>query len=221
MGNCCKGSAADSWPADGSAIDTIGGQNGTLVNGVAFGPGKIGQAFVFSGTNEYATFGATAGNFGSSDFTIDFWINTSSTRPEDILTKRLTCVGGNFINVSTTSGRMRLELDQDATQANYVNITSTKAINDGTWHYIALLRIGVTASIYIDGVIDGMATTPNTISISNTGVLQMGTGPCVAANVSNDFTGSLDQINLFTIALTEPQIQATFASGSTARCIIQ
>jgi len=218
-GQCCEGSAADSWPAEGSAVDAIGGQNGTLVNGATYGTGEIGQAFVFNGNSQYAAFGTTAGNFGNADFTIDFWMKTTSTRVEELITKRSTCIGGNFLNVSTSSGRVRFELDQDASQANYLNITSFKAVNDGLWHYVALTRIGTSASIYIDGALDTSGSTTNVVSINNTSSFQMATGPCVAAGATNDFTGSLDQIDLFTVALTQPQIQATYASGSMARCI--
>src|SRR5207253_739186 len=37
------------WPAEGSASDVVGGNNGTLTNGVTFAPGKVGQAFNFDG----------------------------------------------------------------------------------------------------------------------------------------------------------------------------
>jgi hypothetical protein len=38
------------WPAEGDAIDIVGGNNGTLQgNDVTFVPGKVGQAFHFNG----------------------------------------------------------------------------------------------------------------------------------------------------------------------------
>src|SRR5947199_6479234 len=39
------------WRAENSANDSAGGNNGAWVNGASFGPGKVGQAFNFFGTN--------------------------------------------------------------------------------------------------------------------------------------------------------------------------
>src|SRR5262249_2880889 len=39
-----------SWRGEGSANDAQGGNNGTLVGGVTYVPGKVGQAFHFDGT---------------------------------------------------------------------------------------------------------------------------------------------------------------------------
>jgi hypothetical protein len=41
------------WPAEGSADDVIGGDNGTLEGGATFAPGEVGQGFRFDGTNGY------------------------------------------------------------------------------------------------------------------------------------------------------------------------
>ena len=38
------------WPARGNANDLVDGNNGTPEGGVAYGPGKPGQAFVFDGS---------------------------------------------------------------------------------------------------------------------------------------------------------------------------
>ena len=43
------------WPGDGDANDLQGVNNGTLVNGATFAPGKVGQAFSFDGTDDYVS----------------------------------------------------------------------------------------------------------------------------------------------------------------------
>src|SRR5437868_6551239 len=68
------------WSGEGNANDAIGANNGTLHNGVSFVPGKLGQAFSFDGADDYISFGSGIGNFGTNDFTVDFWIKTTAER---------------------------------------------------------------------------------------------------------------------------------------------
>ena len=39
------------WSGEGNANDSVGGNNGTLTGSATFGPGKVGQGFVFDGNN--------------------------------------------------------------------------------------------------------------------------------------------------------------------------
>src|SRR2546427_4543298 len=88
------------WPGNGDANDVVGGNNGTLQGGVTFVPGKVGQAFSFDGVNDYVSFGNTAGNFGTSDFTIEFWIRTTASHSSDsILEKWPTCGPSSKFNI--------------------------------------------------------------------------------------------------------------------------
>lgn len=43
------------WPAEGNAYDTNGGNNGTVEQGVTFGPGEALQAFPLTKTCEEVT----------------------------------------------------------------------------------------------------------------------------------------------------------------------
>src|SRR5437879_1780799 len=65
------------WPAEGNVNDVVGSANGTLQNGATFALGEAGQSFSFDGVDDSVSFGNTAGNFGTNDFTIEFWISTT------------------------------------------------------------------------------------------------------------------------------------------------
>src|SRR5205814_6680636 len=75
------------WPGEGNAADAVDGNHGSLQNGATFATGKVGQAFTFDGANEYVSFGNTAGNFVTNDFSIEFGLNTTSTRLYSVLAK--------------------------------------------------------------------------------------------------------------------------------------
>ena len=65
------------WAAEGDAIDSVGPNSGTLVNGVTFAPGFIGQGFSFDGTSyvQAPTIGMPTGN---QDRTINLWFRINS-----------------------------------------------------------------------------------------------------------------------------------------------
>ena len=65
------------WPADGDAKDNIGGHNGNLINGTAFGTGKLGQAFSFDGVDDYIDLGNW---FTFQDFTVSMWVQTGTSQ---------------------------------------------------------------------------------------------------------------------------------------------
>lgn len=43
------------WGGDNNALDIIGTNHGTLVNGATYAPGLVGQAFSFDGAGDYVT----------------------------------------------------------------------------------------------------------------------------------------------------------------------
>src|SRR5258706_1025271 len=46
----CAPQPSSWWPGDGNATDLVAGNNGTLVGGVTFAQGEVGQAFSFNGS---------------------------------------------------------------------------------------------------------------------------------------------------------------------------
>ncbi len=64
------------WRAEGNAVDSVGGNNGTLVGGVNFGLGEVGEGFVLPGRS-----GITVGNAANlqlQSFTIEAWIRRNN-----------------------------------------------------------------------------------------------------------------------------------------------
>jgi hypothetical protein len=131
-----------------TVTDIADANHGTLQNGATFAAGMVNQAPSLDGVDDYVTFGDTIGNFGTSDFTIDFWIKTNSTRLEGILGKRPVCMHSSFWDIRIgfpSSGLLVIELDQDAAATNYNNFTSTTTVNDGNFHHIVVVRTPIQA----------------------------------------------------------------------------
>ncbi len=63
------------WPGDGNARDIIGGRDGVLMNGAAFAPGMVGQAFSFNGSSFVSVSDDPIWTLGNNPFTIELWAN--------------------------------------------------------------------------------------------------------------------------------------------------
>src|SRR5690349_4825346 len=61
------------WPAEGTANDSVGNNNGTLQNGAGFAPGIVGQAFTFNGTNQWVDVTNSPALNPTNSFTIEGW----------------------------------------------------------------------------------------------------------------------------------------------------
>jgi len=163
-----------------------------------------------SGSQNKVVCGNSIGNFGTSDFTIEFNIKTTSTdsNAEWLLTKRSVCGHASFFNIGITNGFVYLEIDQDNNGTNHNDLASTTAVNDGTWHHVALVRSGTSLTFYIDGIVSGSKTDSFITSVSNSDNLTIG-GFGSTCSSNQNYVGSLDEVRIWNVARTQSQIQAS------------
>ena len=64
------------WNAESDAHDIFGSNSGAISNGVAFGAGKVNQAFQFDGVNDYVRIPFSS-NLFTSNFTFQAWVKPS------------------------------------------------------------------------------------------------------------------------------------------------
>src|SRR5580698_5793604 len=69
------------WPGDGNANDIVDGHRGTLVGGVAFAPGEVGEAFSFDGATGYVRIPSKASLQPPSAISISAWVYPTSFLP--------------------------------------------------------------------------------------------------------------------------------------------
>jgi hypothetical protein len=210
------------WKGDGNANDSVGGHNGSLMSGATFGAGEVGQGFSFNGVGAYVSVPGPVANFGTGDFTIDFWMQTSSTSgTREIINKRVCGDAPDAFEVRI-GDTILVELlrNNDGTGSN---VTSTRTYNDGQFHHIAIVRSGNTLSIYGDGTLDTSITGPNVgaTNINNNLPLGIAGGGCADPNSGDGtatFLGVLDEIELFNRALSPDEIAGIVRAGGLGKC---
>lgn len=208
------------WSAEGDAREAVSGQTATVVGGVSYVPGKVGQAFSFNGSNGYLDFGSKAGNFGTEDYSIVFWIKTTSTDFMDAVLEKWTgCGDGNMFNIrmgypGQPVGHLCSEQKSSTSDSTYVRIVSTRAINDGIYHHVALVRQGTKLSFYTDGAFDISGFAQQVANIDNSVSLTAGRSVCVNWDGTKYFSGQMDELALYNRVLSADEIRQLFDAGN-------
>ena len=211
------------WKGEGDGNDAAGTNSSTLMSGITFPDGKVGQAFNFNGVDSQVRFGNTVGNFGTNDFTIDFWIRTTATRLESVIEKWPVCGHASMFTVrmggpGVGAGKLNAVLEQDEVGSNQNSLISARQVNDGLFHHVALVRKSTSATFYIDGILDSTASSPGITRISNSVDLVAGRSVCVGIDGTANFTGQLDEISIYNRPLSLAEIQSIYNAGSAGKC---
>jgi preprotein translocase subunit SecG len=104
-----------------------------------------GASGFFDGATDYlATPDSADWNFGSGDFTVDWWFRASTVTSDDGMFQ-LNSRNANVLIVAIYSSRIYIQVS-GGTSGNY---GSTLTAN--TWHHFAVVRSGNTMTFYTDG----------------------------------------------------------------------
>lgn len=217
------------WPGDGNANDQAGSNDGTLLGGVSFEPGKVGQAFAFDGDTAAVKIGASpALDVGSGGgLTIEAWINPSDLSIRSPLmewnrggTSSLEYgvhlfvlqpgdfglgAGGLFANLSEADGT-----------PHYL-ISAAGTIEPNAWQHVAVTYDKTTglARLYRNGEIVAEVNF-GTIVPATSYDLYLGRGP--ALDGTQFYLGLLDEVSIYNSALSPSDIQAIYDAGAGGKC---
>jgi hypothetical protein len=189
-----------------SVLDSSGNlNNGMLIGTQGWTVGQINGALNLNASSYVTVNNAVLGNFGTTDFSVAFWIKTQTTNCI-LIGNRYSNDHGPFWTVKvSTAGSVAFEVDQDGAGTNYNDVFGSKTVSDGTWHHIGVVRTGASQKVYINGVLDGSGSGPGTANVSSGGAMIIGTD--VNINESSRFVGTIDEVRIFNHAITPGEIQ--------------
>src|SRR5262249_55499183 len=200
-----------SWlPGDGNANDVRGVQNGTLVNGTGFAPGKFGRACRLDGMDDFVGLPANSLPYPTAG---------TSTAPLSFETWFQTTTGGVILGQQGpggyvpavyvgTDGRLRAQMFW---KGAVDPIVSAVAVNDGQFHHVAVAYDGSAQTVYLDGVAIGTKAHTQ-VAYAPSYEYQLGAGQTFNWPAGNGnwypFGGLLDEPALYTRPLSASEVRA-------------
>lgn len=153
------------------------------------------------------------------DFTIEFWVRTTSTRDfcgawycGAPLVDAEVCGGVGDFGVSVLGGKAAFGVGWAD-----VTIASVRSINDGSYHHVVATREAVsgTMQLYVDGVLQASAQSPDTQSLTDAPYIGLGTNPCQRDGGGGELA-TLDEVALYTRVLPADRVAAHYDARPTA-----
>ncbi|PWA06322.1 LamG-like jellyroll fold domain-containing protein, partial [Flavobacterium laiguense] len=162
---------------------------------------SFGNALNFDGLNDHISIANTNLPAGNSPRTFTVWIKTTQTGTiGDIISYGNGANGENF-NVGILGGSIFV-----SSWADPQYFVPASNVNNGSWHHVAVSYDGTNAQTYVDGILlDDRAFAINTV---------LNTAKIGARRdaLFEFFEGSIDELSIWNIALTQGQIQANMNS---------
>jgi hypothetical protein len=192
--------------------DTSGNGFDGMLNGMtSYVAGNVDSATInfTGGDDSYMQIPNPVGN----DFSIAFWVNTTTTGGTGQWWSGKGLVDGevsgtaNDFGVSLVGNNVGFGIGNPDT-----TITSTTAINDGNWHHVVATRSGTSGlmQLYVDGVLQvtgtGSTATRSAPVSLHIGNLQSG---------NNYFSGSIDEVRIYNYVVSSTTVAELAGNGST------
>lgn len=199
------------WNLDGNSNGSIIPANGSDTS-MSYVSGKIGSGARFSGSG-FVTVSSSAFEITTGLFTISYWIKTTASTRQGLVSK---CNGpgvGYFSDLLAT-GVIRFGCIGPLFSDFRVRDTSV-AVNDGNWHFIVLSRIGTNSvpDVYVDGILrNGTINSGGTVNNITVGASMLWGKSNLTG--TNNFVGDLDHIDFWTRALSSTEITQLYNGGS-------
>jgi Concanavalin A-like lectin/glucanases superfamily len=237
------------WPLDNSPDDIVGTNNPPSSAGaITYAPGMVGAGVDVSLTPLGISVLRTPSlNLLGSDFSIDAWVNIPKNSPAEYRTIFENYGGvpayGLYVNLNNKAAayfRPGVVAINGTGNDPFVEAVGTIDLNDGQWHHLVAVRsgatptqAGATASIYVDGNLEGTGTNSAVLGVNGgsvdtdgclyarIGATYSGPGYCVSPTASPTephFRGVIDEVEIFNRALDPSEIKALYLAASAGKC---
>jgi hypothetical protein len=207
------------WPGDDSTNDIVSGHNGTLQGTATYGTGEVVDAFDLNGSSYVAVPDNNAWAFGTNSFTIELWANFRSINesynigyPDAVFVGQ--DEGGGDANkwfFALSAETLNFHINDPVNGPTFL-VQAGFTPNLDQWYHLAVVRNGNLFTIYVNGVAIGSETSSRVIP-NAAATLTMG-----QAEGLGYMDGKLDEVTIYSRALSTNELQAVYNAGTTGKC---
>jgi hypothetical protein len=161
----------------------------------AYSTSVNGGSVFFNGTTDYLTVPNNAAlQFGSGNFTIEFWFYTRSfsIAQEFFNTDSSGSANFSYAAIISTTGVIQYYFSSTGNTWNIASGVSSGTIQINTWNHVAFVRNGTTITPYVNGIAGTTTTTAATL-YAFTSALGVGN---VTYNTANPFNGYISNFRI-------------------------
>lgn len=208
------------WSMDegtGTKVNDMSGNKnpGATSGSVTWGAGRLNKSLGVTG-GSYLGIQSSSPTIIQGDFTISVWIKTSTTGAggtgnyRDIISKVKTISPwpGYVVAINNTGA---ISVWTASNVSGAWSDDSGYNLADSRWHLVNITLSGTSAQIYVDGVAKGSFTKAIPGS-DNNGVLSFGAE--VGTGASRNFSGNIDDVRIYSRALSSSEIKTLYQFGT-------
>ena len=206
------------WAGEANALDFSATNNGVLQGGAGFAIGKVGQALDLDGVSQYVDIPDNPALNPTTSITVEAWVYS---RPplNPVVTPIMSKAGGGgsgqdngyTLELTASDGvRFRVFLDGQG----WVSTVSAP-LPPNTWSHVAAVYDGATLFLSLNGSLVGSPTAASGSIAPSASSLQLGHDP---ANPDRYFNGLIDELSIYSTALSATQIHAICAAAAAGKC---
>jgi hypothetical protein len=198
-----------------TAVDSIGGHDGTLINGPVWVAGQLGDALDFDGSNDLVSVPHEA-IFTQAPMTVSAWfkLNTlPTTRSEHgtIIDKRHTVdpYASWTLYVNETLGnKIRFQI-RDSSETGYWLDSAASAVTNTWYHVVGTIDESYNAKLYVNGALEPDDDNIGSLFSSNDEI-RIGAG----WSGGNRLDGVVDDVRFYDQALSAAEISGLYTAGT-------
>lgn len=215
------------WAAESTLADIVGGNHGTMKNGPTalsstetigqnYGPGKVGRAFVLDGVNDFIQVAHDPSQDITGDLTIEGWIKPTANSASEptIIGKR--SADNNYCSyvLFLRPGGQLAFASRNGGGWNDIDAPAPVTLNQ--WSHVAVTLGGGQLRLYVNGAevrsVGYVTTRPAVTAPLTIGATINNDHP--EASPSGPFPGSIDELALYSRALSAAEISALHLAGT-------
>jgi hypothetical protein len=212
-------SFSGSYPGSGSSwYDRTNNEyNASLVNGPTYNSGNGGFIQCDGSNDVIMLYSSGQYNFGTGNFGIGMWINTTATTGNIFQTYNCCSSYGAGVN---SAGKFSFGFRDDSCNNN-PNAVTTLSYNNGSWYYAFFQRVSGTAQIYINGSLVASNTVGggSNVNISNASlqICNASSNACPVINNNNEgpLAAKIGAVHIYSKSLTADEITINFDATKT------
>lgn len=198
------------WHLNGNSTDSSGNNNHGTDTAITYSlaNGKIAQGAGFNGTTSFISIPDTASTSFTTAITAMTWIKLDVTTSGRTIIAKPRSAGGYGFSFDVSTGKLSLVLNNGTTG---YQLDGNTTMSTGTWYHAVCTWDGTTGRVYLNGSQDNSSTTPFSSIADSAEAINIGRQN---AGLAQYFDGAIDEVAIFSRALTAAEIRHWYAWSS-------